>query len=245
MSFSELPNRPLLSSPELDYESDRAPLGKMPVLACLAGVLSLLSPLSVALLPLSILAAALGAVVFWRQVREANSTGKLLAQIGLGLGVATGAWSIVAARNESHYLYAVAAEYGKIYLDKISQDEIHEALELRLPVRQRQIAGTNLKEYYATLSGEAADTVDGVMQSPTTKFIAAAGADADWQFVRGVRVGSAASQKIIAVEFQNMHDPSKHVEVNLQRESYTDESGIHALWIVKEAYQTDQNGKRI
>lgn len=243
MSISDLPDRPVMSSPELGYEAAGSPLGKMPIAACIAGIMSLLTPLSISLLPLSILAAALGAVVLWQQTREANSLGKILAQIGLGLGVATGAWSITATKAESQYLTGVAAKHAKIYLDKIALGSIHEALELRLPIRQRQIAGTNLKEYYEQLTGEAADKVAEVAGAPSTRTIQAAGPSADWQMIRCVRTGSLQTQKVIVLEFADTNTSSEHVEVELRREVFTDETGtIRAQWIVKDVNLPDKNG---
>lgn len=243
MSISELPDRPAMSSPELGNESEKLPLGKMPIAACLVGCLSLLTPLSLALLPLSILASALGAVVLWKQTREANFTGKLLAQIGLGLGVATGAWSMTSTRAETEYLTKVASENATAYLEKISQGKVYEALELHLPVRQRQIAGTNLKEYYELLRGEAADKVAGIQYSPATKVIEAAGPSANWQMVRCVRIGSIQSQKALVLEFANTNSPNQPIEVELRRETHSDENGsAQAQWIVKEVKLPDNSG---
>ncbi len=245
MSSTDVSQRPALSSTTADENFDPAPFSRMAIFAFVAGVASLLTPITFALLPLSLLAVAIGAVVLWRISKDTAWRGAWLAQVGLGLGVLTGAWSIAAHASETDYLHAQAGEHAREYLNKISHGQIFEALQLRLPIRERQIAGTDLEQYYRQISGEPADRTYEIINSADTQAVIAAGPTADWVYRRGIRIQRDGSHKLITTELVNANQPSEIVHVQFRRQTYQDESGSHAMWQVSDAYLVNQNGNRL
>jgi hypothetical protein len=216
----------------------------MSVVAFAAGILSLLAPLTFTLLPLSILAIAIGGVVLWRVSRD-GSRGTWLAQLGLGLGVLSATWSVTATAGETQHLVTRGGACAKLYLDYLSSGRTYDALELRLPIRERQIAGTDLEAYYLQRAGEPADRTYEVVNSSATKIAMAAGEQADWQLVRGVKIEANGSQKMITVEMANATEQGQRIQLLLRRQIYQDDSGSHAMWLVQDAYPVDASGNRI
>lgn len=208
----------------------------MAILALLTGLVSLFAPLSFVMLPLSILAIALGTVVLWRISSSSSFGGVRLAQIGLALGALSGAWTITASTSESAYLIEYAGKNAKMYLETLAAGEIYEALELRVPKDERQIAGTNLEQYYKAQTGEQADNVAQVMNARVTQAVMATGLAADWQLERGRSIISDGIIKIITVEMVNRANTTQRVLVTLRRRALPDESGrVEASWMISDA----------
>lgn len=131
------------------------PISGLAVLTLIAGAVSLvLVPISVKLIPLSILAIVSGVVVSIRLSKPDAPLGLWMANLGLGLGLVSGFWSAIAHKSKNDYYAAVASPFAVEYLDLISSGHLHHAMELRLPLSHRQLAGTDLKAYYGAYEGE-------------------------------------------------------------------------------------------
>ena len=72
---------------DVGSDADRPPVSTLAILALGIGLLSLIAPISFYLLPLSIIAIAIGSLALWRIGRDSAVGGAWLAQCGLGLGV--------------------------------------------------------------------------------------------------------------------------------------------------------------
>ena len=228
-------NRPVFNSldEDLGEEIDRAPMSKLAVASCIFGVFSLLAPLSYVLLPLSVVAVALGAVVLIHISRDKTVSGAWLAQIGLGLGVMTAVWSTFATRGDADHLTEHGTKFAKEYLSYISNDEPFKALALQQFESERQLEGTDLEAYYAN----APESVRSkFLDSPETVLARKAGKDADWQLRRVIGIRRTAMQgDEIDLQMYNAADPELSINVHLLRNEQELNGKRSALWMVREA----------
>jgi hypothetical protein len=216
----------------------------MAVLAFVAGLASLIAPTTFALLPLSFLAIALGATTLWRITRDPGVRGTWLAQLGLAMGIATCTWSLTAYSASSSYLYELAGQNAKIYLQLFAEGKTYEALELRYPMNERQIAGTDLEKYYRQRAGEPADRTYEILTEESTRLAMDSGPVADWQVVKGVKIEADGSQKRITVRMVNAAKNSGIIDITLKRQTYQDESGTRSMWMVMDTrIAKDDNGR--
>ncbi|MEZ6135269.1 MAG: hypothetical protein R3C53_10200 [Pirellulaceae bacterium] len=246
MSIAEVRKPIALGRGEVEYGMVRPPLSKLAVSSFVVGLTSLLAPLSFALLPLSLLAIAAGAIAVWRVTHNGSVRGKWLATIGLALGVISGAWCVAATATKTSHLFTKAGQYANIYLDHLSQGRLYDALELRLPVRERQIAGTDLEKYYQQLASNPADHTGEIVTAAATQAAIGAGKDAKWQFLRGVQIAPSGSQTKVVVEMVNAKNAKQVFRISFRRELVPEESGeISAYWLVLDAELVDSNRKSL
>lgn len=237
---------PRLGNSELDTGYDRPPLSTIAVIALVVGLASLIVPTTFALLPLSFLAIAVGSAAVWQVVRDPGVRGAWLAKFGLGLGVATCTWSLTAYSASTSYLYDVAGENAKIYLKLFSDGQIFEALELRYPINERQIAGTDLEAYYRQRAGEPADRTREILASDSTRLAMDAGPNADWQIVKGIKIEADGSQKRVTVRMVNAANNGGLIDVTLRHITLQDESGSQSTWMVMDTrIAKDENGRPV
>ena len=225
---TELLDRPVLNElGDSITELDRPPMAVTAILAFAAGLLSLLSPLTMVFIPLSFAAAVLGLVTLIRFGNDRQVGGQLLAQLGLGLGIATGLWSLLASNAYSDHLVNEAGSHAKMFLDLVSDGEKYQALELKKELRLRQIAGTNLEQYYRSLTGETAMMNEAFFGSRAMQRVTAAGPSAEWKLVRCVElIKSKPTYFMIDVEMANQINPEETVTVKLNRIVNTDAEGV-------------------
>ncbi len=209
---------------DIANEVDRPPVSNMSIFAFFIGLISLTAPLSFYLLPLSIVAMAVGAIVLWRLTRDASARGSRLAQVGLGLGVVSSVWCLTATANDASYLYNEAARNATIYLETLGKGELYQALELHVPTPNRQIAGTDLESHYRSKQGETADMALGIINAPSTQAVVNTGSSAKWELKGGLDIRRDRSLQTITVEMQNVNDPNQVVHVTLNRRFYVDSS---------------------
>lgn len=240
MSVSNLPERPAFQSLDVASATDKPPISRLAIAALIAGLCSLLAAFSTILLPLSMLAGALGAVAVWKLSRNSEVGGIWLAQIGLTLAMASVIWSLSAQGGKQRYLYAEAAKNAKILLDTLAAGDKYAALELRLLESDRQLTGTDLEKYYLHLEGERADDANSFLNDELTKTVIASGPQADWQFSHGVEVVGSGRSISVTVEMVNraLLPKRQAIQVRLRRQvgliATADEFDTTALWNVEE-----------
>lgn len=198
-------------------------------------MVSLLAAFSTILLPLAILATAVGIAVVWKLSRDEQLAGVGLAQCGLLLSSAAIFWSLTARTSTNHYLYQQAGEHARVFLQTLAAGNEFEALELRQPESSRQLTGTNLEQYYTQLGPEEKADYEGFLASGTTKSVIASGSDSDWQFSRGLSVASSTQETLVSVEMINRAQPgSPPIIVQMRRQTGLlndpDRTDTTALW---------------
>lgn len=219
MPQGQLPERPAFSTNEPGLESSSLPTSRLAVLALLLGTVSLLTALSLKLLPLAVISALFSIGVILLLSRKTTSVGGIrLAQIGLCFAVLGTSCVFVATQLRDKYLYSVAGEHAQIYLQKITNGRIYEAYELRRPAHERQLTGTNLEAHYRGLpDGEERSKSNEYLSSPEVRKVVNAGTDAKWHFVKGVRVQSLkGNRNWITVQMANSINENT-VSIQLER----------------------------
>lgn len=203
MSASNISERPAFQTFEEGAQFDNPPFSRLAWVALAAGLFSLLAIFSTILLPAAMLAVAVGVVVVWKLSRDRGLAGLGLAQVGLALAALATSWSLTARSATDDYLFGQAGENAKIFLDTLASGKRYEALEFRQVESARQLTGTNLAKYYTSLSEEEREGVQAFLSAETTLAVIKSGPEADWQFVRGVSVGSQEQQHFVTVEMVN------------------------------------------
>lgn len=227
-------DRPAFRNLDVENELDRPPISKLAIASLMVGVVSLVSPISFYLIPISLIAIGLGAVVLWKLSRDKALGGSYLAQAGLGLGVVSSAWCLTASLGTAAYLHHEAARNAKIYLELLSKGDVYQALELHVPQQSRQIAGTDLASYYRARKGEEDEQSNDILESEATKLVVASGSDTQWEYHRGLDIRADRNVQTILVQMHNASKPSQIVNVVLTRRFYVDETGQRvAFWSVE------------
>ena len=134
-----------------EYDEGLAPrrsISGWAVTSLIVGLGCLLVPLSVSLLPHSLLAIVLGLLASIRLSRPEPQPGRWMANLCLGLGVASLGWSLSADKVRIAQLEQRAGEFAAQYLTVLATAPIYDAFELKLPASQRQEAGVDLEAYY-------------------------------------------------------------------------------------------------
>ncbi len=236
MAMNEVMERPALHD-DLAAGEDIPPLSRMAILTLVLGLVSLLAILTSVLLPLCVITIGVGAVTLWHTIRDPSIRGTGLAQAGLAMGILSAAWSLSALKGEQKYLYEVAGRHAAEFLDVLSSGQKYLALELLRKEPDRQITGTDLQKYYENADMEIKDFADGFLSEEATKWVMDQGPDAEWEFVRGIRIKKVHSNAEITVEMRNKkaRDQRDRVWVTLQRnlgQLVQDDDEPTALWNV-------------
>lgn len=153
MSGSRSQALPTFRSDEEELVLTR-PLSGLAVLSLGVGLSCLLVPLSLNLLPLSVVAILFGLVLSWRLSRPDADSGRWMSLACLGLGVGTAVWCITAHKTRAQHFSDHASVFAKDYLQLLSSGQLYNAIELRLPFQQRQSSDVDLAAYYETYKGE-------------------------------------------------------------------------------------------
>ncbi len=217
MSLTEQSQRPIFhDSQEAVALSDRPPFSRLAIVAFAAGLLSLFAAFSIIIIPLAILSLGLCVVVVWKLTRDTAVGGRWLAQLGLGMSALAIVWSVSARVGTERYLYELAGQHAKTFLDTLSAGKIYEALELKQPEVRRQLTGTNLEEHYKALPEQERHGVDEFLSDKATTAVIAAGPQADWQFERGAGVIQRENQTYVTVDMVNSSAAGKPQRIRVQ-----------------------------
>lgn len=240
-----------------DEASLTRPLSGWAVIALIIGLGCLLVPLSLSLLPISILAILLGLIVSIRLSRPDSASGQWMSLLCLALGLGSAVWSFTSASARSQYFSYHASGFAQEYLQLLSSGQLYNAMELRLPFSQRQTADVDLQAYYETFQGETQVTLGMLMVpgdddepedpakirktalerlklDPVTVY-ALEHANARWNFVGIKNVVDDRKVTAVKVILQAEDDPKTHVIVDLMRHfSQADTTGSYAEWRVSQ-----------
>jgi len=203
MSGVDALDRSAFQSDQRGSDQEAPPISRMAVASLVLGVLSLLSPLTIALVPICFVAAVLGAIAVFRIARDPVMAGALPAQIGLGLGVLSAMWAITATSREKEFLDTSAGQHAETFLDILAAGKKYEALELMRIEPQRQTTGTDLEEYYENGTTENQEELAGFLGMQAIQVVLGT-KDADWTYVRGVNTHRIRDIANITVEMQNL-----------------------------------------
>lgn len=241
MSIKELSQRPVFQdSEDVAALSDRPPFSRLAVVAFVIGLLSLCAAFSTVVLPLAMLSLGLGAVVVWKLSRDTAIGGSWLAQLGLGLSALAVAWSVSARVGIERYMYEQASHHAKVMLNMLSAGKLYEALELKQPVAERQLASTNLEKYYNALPDEKQYILTNFRDAQVTKDVIAAGPQADWQFLQGASLDRENDNLYVSVDMINRAAEGKPQRVRVQLMRQVDEQAnsaegeYTAMWNVQD-----------
>jgi hypothetical protein len=201
------------------------------------GVLSLFTAISTVLLPLAMAAIAVGVVAVWRLSRDESAVGGWMAQLGLALAVASVVWSLSATQSNNQYLHTQGGEFAEIFLDTLANGNRYDALELLRVESERQIPGTNLREFYRQ-SGDLQDEANAFLDTVLAKEVIASGPNAKWEFVRGGDVTANGKTVYVTVEMINRAAPEQGLLVYLRRQvglvTKQEDSASKAWWNVQQ-----------
>ena len=213
---------------------DQAPPSRLAIFAFVAGLVSLLAPLSVLLLPLSVIAIAIGLVVVIQQLRDSASTNSWFANAGLGLGLASAAWTITATTSKADYIVAEASINAIQFVETLASGKTYEALELTHAMGDRQITGTDLAQYYESRTEEEEkDKIQMFIDNPATKLVQQY-PDATWKVEKVVQLKRPSSAlHMVTLLIRNAENPEAQVSVELQRNLISENNGESvAYWNV-------------
>lgn len=243
--------RPVFSS-EIEEPLLVKPVSKLAVLAFVMGLVSLFTPLTVALLPISIIAAVVGLAASIITSSGAAS-GAWLANVGMFVGIVTSLWTGVSSRNQRLATEENAGNYANYFLELLADGEIYKATELQLPSGGRQLPGLDLKDYYESYTGSVSDEVlqsrkgtpdpravakrrmidlrEGELAKYVRKY-----PNAKWNFVKLQKDNYLRGNlRRMEVWVSNSEKPADKIAVVLERQEYSDEDKRIADWYVKEA----------
>lgn len=212
MSAAETSESSAFQNLEPVGSEDAPPISRLAVLALVIGIVSLLASLSVTLLPISLVAIALGCVAAIQVWRSEYLGGLTLAQLAIGLGLLSTVWSVSAANGVNEYLYSNAADNAKIFLETLSAGKPYEAQELRRTEVDRQITGTDLEAFYSTRIEAELDDVMSFINSNDTKAVIDQAKNASWEFVGGLGIASSRGDMQIKV----VMEPSQPCDLKQQ-----------------------------
>lgn len=203
-AFTEL-GSPSFQETEIDEGFVR--ISKLAVTSFLIACFSLFSLITVSLVPVCLLAVLLGVVALVRIHRDATLGGARFAQIAVVLGTLVGFWALTAAQQRAKYLYQVAGEHAKSYLQILAAGDTFQAMELRKLEPERQLAGTQLALVYGGEGSEAAQEMKQFLDRTTTKIVLESGPESDWRIVSGEGIEYKNKITNVTVRMDNVADP--------------------------------------
>lgn len=221
MAVESLGQRPIFASEETEYLTPaRPPVSRLAIASLVLGILSGFSVLNIDLIALPILAVAIGLAAYWQIARSEAHSGRTMALAGMMLGLAFATWTVTSVRLRDQYLYEVAGQFARQYLDVIGEDKLLEAFELMQPEAGRQVPGASLEEHYREAAEHEKTALEEFKKDAKTQAIVARGPGADWQLKRGVRVEGlhGGSRRIRVLMVDASRSPGTEVEVTLARE---------------------------
>lgn len=257
MSTSKEVSLPSLSSVEEEVVLAR-PISGWAIFAIVFALFSLIAPISINLVPLSITAIIVCGIIAFRLSQSDASGGWWLAILGLGVAIATGTWTMAAHKARDNHFAATASEFAVEYLNLLSSGMVYNALELKLPFGQRQSADVDLQAYYEAYTGELnldpslgevlefddsdprniekarKAAVEKLKADPVTRF-ARQYPDAIWSPVEIVQVASRGKQAVVKVAVSADRDPKTKVVIDLVRnQSELDGIGSIGQWRIND-----------
>lgn len=243
MTAGDVLDRPAFQS--VDQEVDDERVSRLAIVSLMPAVISLLAPMANFFLLFSILAMVIGAIASIRVALSRELTGQRVANIALGLGIATMLWAYFGGRGRSDYLYATAGENAKIFLETVADGRVAEAYELTQMEVDRKITGTDLDAFYATAELEVKDPYDKFVAQSITQSIVEQGREAklngkplQYEFVEGISI--TGNPKVYEVEVamrdvSNKSAPPIHVILRRRMDLLVvDEGPPTAHWNVKD-----------
>lgn len=251
MSGSRSQSLPTFRSDDEEVVLTR-PLSGWAVLSLAVGLACLLVPISLNLIPLSVLAVLFGLVLSWRLGRTDADSGRWMALTCLGLGIGSAVWCVTAHKTRSQHFSHHASAFAKEYMQLLSYGQLYNAIELRLPFQQRQPSDVDLAAYYETYKGEVEVSMnilgslgdsekldpaksrktafERLKVDPVTTY-ALRFPNADWKCL-GIR-NVVDDHKVIAVKviMQATEDPKTQILIELMRDDSTSStSNDYAEW---------------
>lgn len=245
MTAGDVLDRPAFQS--VDQEVDVERVSRLAIVSMIPAVISLFAPMANFFLLFSVMAIVIGAIASIRVVFSRELSGQRVANIALGLGVATMLWAYFGGRGRSDYLYATASENAKIFLETVADGKVTEAYELTQLEVDRKITGTDLEAFYAAAELEVRDPYEkfvaqGVTQSILDQGRAAKlkGKPMQFEFVQGISISGNPKVYEVEVEMRDASIPNAApVRVVLRRRMdllVVDEGPPTAHWNVKDYY---------
>jgi ABC-type multidrug transport system fused ATPase/permease subunit len=244
---------PSLSSTEEEVVLTR-PLSGWAVFSLIVSLLSFLAPVSFNLLPLSVFAFALAAIVVLRLRNSESISGWALAVMAMGIALMTGAWTVTARVTQQRHLAVTAENFAAEYLSLLSNGLFYNALELKLPFSQRQPSDVDLQAFYEEFTGELDESYEvfeimGIDESqpgnlervrkislerlkvdPVT-MLARNHPDAEWRAVEIQQIASKGRQAVVQLVLSCDQNFDSKVVVTLARYlTEWDQSGKLAEW---------------
>jgi hypothetical protein len=140
---------PGFSEFEADNLTQYRPISRAALAALAAGVLSITAVVSPAMLWLPIVSVLL-AIVALRIVAASQDEvlGRKTAVLGLLLGTLFGAWGLTKFLTYQHSLYQQARVHAEAWIDLVQEGRLHEAHQLHLMQRDREMPGVSLQTHY-------------------------------------------------------------------------------------------------
>lgn len=219
---------------------EQPPVNKVAIVAFILGLLGLVSLLAPSMIAVAILAVIVGFIAV-----AIGGAASRLAYIGIGLGAFAAVWASVNTHQKNNYMYTEGQKVAEHFLDVLGGGNPFLAYELTQMEMDRQITGTDLEAYYASLTGEDLDVFSEFMHDELNSAVMDAGTDADWQFVKGTGVRRIQNAYEVVLEFENAAEPeSPHILVRMQRAVEMlsgDESSTTALWNVLNIRKPGEN----
>ncbi len=256
MTVAQANQRASFQMAETEIDSnDLPPISRLALVGMILGILSLIAVLSPPLLPLAVLAVCANAIAVVRLIIDKSKGGIRLGQIGLGLSVLATSIVVTALISRDSYLYSHAETHAKTFLNLLSSGKMYEAFELTRPEYDRQIAGTDLAQYYQQVenmtppppNGEQTGNMPSAQSmqdtqtrerlvefksAATTAAIMAAGKNANWTLVRGNGIAGPSDAFRVNVVMTDASNPTKNVNLllfrNLRKSKVNQE--IFASW---------------
>lgn len=216
-AFSNI-DRPAFQSSDHEMELASPKLSIVALVAFIAGIFSLLAPMSQIGLPICVVAVFVGVVSLIRIGRDPDLGGALLGQVGIMLGIATFIWATMAREGNKDYFYQVAGSHAERFVELLADESSrYQAFELLRAESDRQMSGTNLEEYYAKADEETKSAIESFMSNNVTEHIMAVGKEADWKFKSGVEMTGAKGTHLVWVSMSDKSGKGKDFEISLQR----------------------------
>ena len=213
MTAGDVLDRPAFQS--VEQEADMERVSRLGVASMIPAVLSLLAPMANFFLLFSFLAMAIGGIASARIALSRELTGQRIANLALGLGIATMLWTYFGGRGRSDYLYAIAGDNAKVFLQTVADGKTAEAYELTLLESERKITGTDLDAFYAAAELEERDAYEKFVSQSITQSITDQGRVAklkgkplQFEFVNGVAITGNPKVYEIEVEMRDVSTPN-------------------------------------
>lgn len=246
--------RPIFHNAPDDHTQVRS-LSGWAVLSLVVGMSCLLVPLAYGLLPLALLAIALGGYLSLKLSAPDADLGRWMANLCLGMGLMTGAWVFSAYKGNTSYLTKHAAQHAQEFIGCVQQGRLYEAMELSKPIGMRQPEGIDLEQYYESYQGDISAelamlsrmlpsgesgppnpekdrkvSISVFKNNPSTVYVQQ-NPQAKWNLVQVKQIKESGETAIIKLILQCSEPPSKRILIEAMRQQRDSvDAGLSAEW---------------